>query len=500
MTPLLSRISYLLLLWLWMPPLQGQQARVTHINSDKFPQVSVTLELNGVAEAPVRDDFTVKSGDRPFPFELLLQKEPGNTQAPSREVLLILDAGPWSAGNRLLEMKKALLQLLESAPTGTAFAFGWYRPAPAAGEKLFVGSQTATTDIALLRDAIQRVYSSGDTSQSVTPALALHQAITWFAAEKAESLREIVLITPAGGLAVGDQPLEELAALLEEKQLRLHLAFYKPEREDVADQLRELAARTHGKAPKSGNVAALQTALTGILGIRDGAGKGKPLSDYAVIIRFESDEREDGSARETTIRYKGQAIPVSYQAASAAYLAEGEKSLLDRLAQPLLFAAGALLLLLLVISVIRRQQRLRRELRAERERVARAESRIQAQLAADQAARHSLAANIRVAEAQPAVPKAIPAQLVAQVDGQVYTFLLAGNVLTIGRSPDNDITLGHPTVSGRHAVLQLREGLWWVSDLDSTHGVRLNGHPTHETSLAVGDTLLIGDVPLQVVA
>ena len=125
---------------------------------------------------------------------------------------------------------------------------------------------------------------------------------------------------------------------------------------------------------------------------------------------------------------------------------------------------------------------------------------MRATLAADQAAQARLAANVRVAPPQPVVPQqGAPGALVAHLDGHAYTFLLVGNTLTIGRSPDNDITLGHASVSNRHAVLQLKDGLWWLADLNSAQGVRLNGHPTRETAIAVGGTLLVGEVPLQVV-
>jgi pSer/pThr/pTyr-binding forkhead associated (FHA) protein len=44
----------------------------------------------------------------------------------------------------------------------------------------------------------------------------------------------------------------------------------------------------------------------------------------------------------------------------------------------------------------------------------------------------------------------------------------------IGRSRSSDIRLTDPTVSGSHARLQRRGETWFVTDLDSSHGTRVN--------------------------
>jgi len=61
--------------------------------------------------------------------------------------------------------------------------------------------------------------------------------------------------------------------------------------------------------------------------------------------------------------------------------------------------------------------------------------------------------------------------------------------LSVGRDPRNDLVLRHPEVSGRHAVMQWREGRWRVQDLRSRNGTTLNGR-------RVGDwqTVSAGDV------
>ena len=65
--------------------------------------------------------------------------------------------------------------------------------------------------------------------------------------------------------------------------------------------------------------------------------------------------------------------------------------------------------------------------------------------------------------------------------------------VTIGRDPGNTISIDDTTVSNRHAVLNYRNGHWWIEDLLSTNGTFLNDEKiTAPTILISGDDLHIG--------
>ncbi len=73
-------------------------------------------------------------------------------------------------------------------------------------------------------------------------------------------------------------------------------------------------------------------------------------------------------------------------------------------------------------------------------------------------------------------------------------------VAIIGRLPECSIVLSHPSVSSRHARLELREGQWRVVDLESTNGVFVNEEqilPNDPREISDGDVLRIGLVALQ---
>lgn len=72
--------------------------------------------------------------------------------------------------------------------------------------------------------------------------------------------------------------------------------------------------------------------------------------------------------------------------------------------------------------------------------------------------------------------------------------------LAVGRTEGNDIVLNHPSVSRKHARFELRNDAWWLIDLKSTNGVKLNGSLITETQVVAGDTILIGSVQLDIKA
>lgn len=65
--------------------------------------------------------------------------------------------------------------------------------------------------------------------------------------------------------------------------------------------------------------------------------------------------------------------------------------------------------------------------------------------------------------------------------------------ITIGRDPGCDIPLPEDTVSARHAHLTYHHSQWWLEDLASTNGTRLNNTPiTTPTVVTSGDDIQCG--------
>jgi len=82
-------------------------------------------------------------------------------------------------------------------------------------------------------------------------------------------------------------------------------------------------------------------------------------------------------------------------------------------------------------------------------------------------------------------------------DGQRKFLLFPGRTL-VGRGADCDIRLRDSLVSRHHAAIEPREDGWWLVDLDSTNGSRVNGERVQEVALTDGDTLQFGESSFRV--
>ena len=71
--------------------------------------------------------------------------------------------------------------------------------------------------------------------------------------------------------------------------------------------------------------------------------------------------------------------------------------------------------------------------------------------------------------------------------------------ITIGRDSTCEITTADETVSARHARLTYHHAQWWLEDLNSTNGTRLNGRTVATpTVLTAQDVIECGALMLEV--
>jgi hypothetical protein len=79
------------------------------------------------------------------------------------------------------------------------------------------------------------------------------------------------------------------------------------------------------------------------------------------------------------------------------------------------------------------------------------------------------------------------------------TLVLDGRRVTAGRGNGCDLVVRDTTVSREHAAFVLRGDTWWVLDLGSTNGTRINGLRAAEHPVVTGDRIELGDVVVELV-
>lgn len=87
--------------------------------------------------------------------------------------------------------------------------------------------------------------------------------------------------------------------------------------------------------------------------------------------------------------------------------------------------------------------------------------------------------------------------IITEANGMKRDFILDKERVTIGRHPDNDISLNDKAVSGHHAVIITILSDSFLEDLDSTNGTQVNHRQIAKHPLAHGDVIALGRISLR---
>jgi pSer/pThr/pTyr-binding forkhead associated (FHA) protein len=68
-----------------------------------------------------------------------------------------------------------------------------------------------------------------------------------------------------------------------------------------------------------------------------------------------------------------------------------------------------------------------------------------------------------------------------------------GRIATLGRAPDSDVVLNFPSVSRNHARIFLEGGHYWIKDLGSANGTKVNGKKIKLQMLSNQDKIIFGE-------
>ena len=70
---------------------------------------------------------------------------------------------------------------------------------------------------------------------------------------------------------------------------------------------------------------------------------------------------------------------------------------------------------------------------------------------------------------------------------------LVRRVMTVGRRESCDICLKFPNISGLHCELSFRDGYWFIRDMGSSNGIKVNGARKLQRPLRPGDELAVAN-------
>lgn len=79
-------------------------------------------------------------------------------------------------------------------------------------------------------------------------------------------------------------------------------------------------------------------------------------------------------------------------------------------------------------------------------------------------------------------------------EGSTGEIELTAERMTIGRADDNNIVIGHDSVSSHHGEIGIEGDAWVLTDLGSTNGTKINGERVERVELSHGGAFTLGHV------
>ena len=92
----------------------------------------------------------------------------------------------------------------------------------------------------------------------------------------------------------------------------------------------------------------------------------------------------------------------------------------------------------------------------------------------------------------------VPISLHVENGPRKGSFYAVSSNSRIGRAPDNDIALNVDTVSSYHAEIFVKDNQFFIKDMNSTNGIKVNGERVSESILEPRAKLQIGETVLSI--
>jgi len=91
----------------------------------------------------------------------------------------------------------------------------------------------------------------------------------------------------------------------------------------------------------------------------------------------------------------------------------------------------------------------------------------------------------------------MPEIIVKLGDNVVYRYSFDKDIISVGRSRDNDIVIENLSVSRNHARIRNQDGKYILTDLNSANGTLVNGMRVTKTEIQDEDVITIGKHTLE---
>lgn len=493
----------------------GQEDVKVFVNSLKgFPSIDASIIMRNPAgvdsgQVIIIEDNKVKN--------LIAFNEVENDSVISGKSVLILFENHYNRPDQTNFFQSLLSSTMsEVIDDGDEFyfaSFDWNRD-ELGNNTLDFGSELATENSNDIVEWADNVFPKSHKYTKEKGTL-IHRAISEaidFMEDLTTENSKVVVILSSGFSSIYDQEVDATSVIA--KSLKNNIPVYSIEYDlKLNDKytLEEISNETFGlcESFSKNDLSSAKIKFISFLGDVVERSKGKKYQ-----IKYSSDLPKDGDLKSVEVEIKGRKHLLSFITPKPTF---GDWLKANAILATII---GLMLLIIIVLVIVILVKRKKKNIQSELERSKRMSSMEEANRSAQDkikkqedtlkhnSERDRIQAEKELLDKQNLARKEREAELIVimkqngiprftgSFEGQYGELMIDKPTVSIGRKDSNYYILNHPTVSGEHAEIVFKDGEYWVNDLNSSNGTKINGRNIKSQKLNHSDILQVGEIEL----
>jgi len=472
---------------------QAQDLQILSVDSSAYPEIRLQLVYKGKKKFD-QNDLIINQDGRMVAFTLA-ESAPGSAPEKGRAVYFLLETSGNTYGKPLIEIRNGMISALDNLEPEDLLQVGTFGSFEADSTALAFLGEKFTNSHGSIREALQsRLVAKEDTAHRSDLYKNILESLNYIYGQKVlPQHRLFIALSAARNNSNFPATSSEVIGKAKDLGIPIHsLTILASDSAYSAGRMDMIAKKTGGKYFNCRNQIEITNAITDILNLpvpetmRD--------AQYEVVFTVVDE-----------LQLKTAKVDLNFRGSRQILIVNAPKSdtlIPDDYMKYFFLSIGILGLVVLIMILVNVFSK-RRARNSDKETTlftedAETDMPVIREMVPPTPARK--VPEVKLAEApeppKPPISKG-PVLLVSQ-NGRTQTYPLTMEETFIGRHETNDICIKEITITGKHAVVRMKDKRVYIEDLGSTNGTFINGERIRSREIQSGDRIRLGNIEITV--
>jgi hypothetical protein len=464
----------------------AQEIQILSVDSSQYPNIRLSIAYKGKSRFE-SDELMLKQDDKNLAFTIR-ESAPGSAPEKGRAVFYLVEASSNTLGKGLIDIREGIIGSMDNLDTKDLVNIGWFGSYERDSSDMRLVSPHFTTEQANIRSLLQsKIQAKDDTVKRSDLYKNIVAGLDYLAKERElpQNRLFVVLSTARNN---SSSPLTSSDCISKAKELGIpiySITYLANDSAYSSGMMTRISARTGGKNVQCRTQISIINAITDFFNAPVPASMQE--SVYDVIFTANTEANPSRAKIDLSFRGNRQILIVA-DPNTGSLIPQDYK-------QYLWYSIGILGVIVLIMLLINLFSR-----RGSRATDEDSDSNSEQENPSTTVKKNTVVRpSTMLTEEKVTAPKEVkptgPVVLVS-LNGRTTPFPLVKADTTLGRHDTNDIALPEQTVTGKHAVIRMENGMVMITDLGSTNGTFVNGERIRTHEIKPGDRFRLGNVEL----